>query len=85
MVQKAFDRTVRVAIFITSVVLLGSAIVGGGLSAPNVATTDLSLVSVIHKNQQRPSIAELEAHAGSKNEAKGDEGGLITERQGQWI
>jgi hypothetical protein len=86
MVQQTFDCTALIVISITSVVLIALAIVGDGLGAPNV-TADLSLVTVISKNQLRPTIAELETHAaqaGSKGEANGDEG-LVMQRQGQWI
>jgi hypothetical protein len=86
MLQRAFNCTALYTCAFTAAVLVALATSSAtGLSDVNLVETHLSRLTVVHKNQLRPSIGEIEANAPQRaGEAIGPDG-VTFKRQGQWI
>jgi hypothetical protein len=86
--QRVFNCTALFAGAITAAVLIAVATSSiPGLRAINLTETHLSRLTVVYKNQLRPSMSELEARAPQavhKGKASGHDWGVFR-RQGQWI
>ena len=87
MFQNVFNRAAVIAISTTAAVLVALAVAGNGAGSMNTVEADLFQVTVIHKNQLRPRLGEVEARA-SQQHTKGEANSVhnaVLDQQGQWI
>ena len=71
----------------TAAVFIALAVAGNGAGGMKSMEADLFRVTVIHKNQLRPRLGEVEARA-SQLHTKGEANsihGIVADQHGQWI
>jgi hypothetical protein len=85
--QNAFNNAAVIAMSTTAAVFIALAVAGNGAGGTKAVEADLFRVTVIHKNQLRPRLDEVEARA-SQRHTKGEANsvhGILADQQGQWI
>jgi hypothetical protein len=87
MFQNVFNNAAVIAMSTTAAVFIALAVAGNGAGAIKSNEADLFQVTVIHKNQLRPRLGEVEAR-GSQLHTKGEANsihGIVADQHGQWI
>jgi hypothetical protein len=87
MFQNIFNSAAVIAMSTTAAVFVVLAVAGSGTGEMKTVEADLFQVTVIHKNQLRPRLGEVEAHA-SQRHTKGEANsvhGIVVDQHGQWI
>jgi hypothetical protein len=83
MFQNVFTNAAVVAMATTAAVFIALAVAGNGAGGMKTVEADRLQVTVIHKNQLRPRLGDVEARA-SQRHSKG-EANSVADQQGQWI
>lgn len=87
MFQNVFNNAAVIAMSTTAAVFIALAAAGNGTGDIKTVEADRFQVTVIHKNQLRPRLGEVEARA-SQRRSKGEANsvhGIVADKQGQWI
>src|SRR5215213_4227437 len=87
MFQNVFNNAAVIAMSTTAAVFIALAVAGNGAPGIRAVEADLFRVTVIHKNQLRPKLGEIEARA-SQRHTKGEANSvqdMVVDQQGQWI
>jgi hypothetical protein len=87
MFQNVFNNAAVIAMSTTAAVFIALAAAGNGAAGVKSMEADLFQVTVIHKNQLRPRLGEVEARA-SQRHTKGEANsvhGIVADQHGQWI
>jgi len=85
--QNVLNNAAVIAISTTAAVFIALAVAGKGASGMKSMEADLFRVTVIHKNQLRPRLGEVEARE-SQLHTKGEANsvhGIVADQHGQWI
>src|SRR5215208_6390378 len=86
MFQNVFNNAAVIAISTTAAVFIALAAAANGAGDIKTVEADRFQVTVIHKNQLRPKLGEVEARA-SQRHSKGEANsvhGTVADQQGQW-
>jgi hypothetical protein len=87
MFQNVFNNAALIAMSTTAAVFVALAVAGNEAGSIKPREADLLRVTVIHKNQLRPRLSEVEARA-SERHTKGEANSvhrIAADQLGQWI
>ena len=85
--QNVLNNAAVIAMSTTAAVFIALAMAGNGAGGIKSMEADLFRVTVIHKNQLRPRLGEVEARE-SQLHTKGEANsvhGIVADQHGQWI